>query len=67
MPGVRQVPRLTGMGAVAALRNPQSLAKAILEVLSKPEDYRKPKARIVERFSPDIIARRYEALFERVA
>jgi glycosyltransferase involved in cell wall biosynthesis len=64
LPGVRQPPRMTGMGAVTPIGDAQALAEAIVDVLRHPEDYQRPRASIADAFSLERTVTGYEALFE---
>jgi glycosyltransferase involved in cell wall biosynthesis len=63
LPGVRQPTQLTGMGKVVPLRDSQSLADAILEILDNPASYQADPKQIADDFSPEQTALRYEQLF----
>lgn len=64
LPGVREAPRLTGMGLAVPPRDPRALAEAILEVLDHRPRFVRPRRPIAGMFAPDTIARQYEELFE---
>lgn len=66
LPGVRQPVKMTGMGEIAAIGDPESLAEALIRVLSNPEAYRGDPGAVAARFTPDATAAAYEALFERL-
>lgn len=66
LPGVRQPVRTTGMGEIVPLRDPDSLAAAILRILEDPGAYAGDPGEIEARFSPDRCAEEYEALFTRL-
>ncbi len=66
LPGVRQPVKMTGMGEIAAIGDPDDLARALLQVLRHPERYRGDPEAIRETFSPDRVAWAYEELFERL-
>jgi glycosyltransferase involved in cell wall biosynthesis len=67
LPGVRQPPRMTGMGEVTPVGDPAALAEAILRVIQHPDDYVRPRRLIEETFSLERTAASYEALFESLA
>jgi glycosyltransferase involved in cell wall biosynthesis len=67
LPGVREPVRITGMGKVVPPRDPVLLAQAILEVLADRPRFIQSAGKIIEMFSPDATAARYEALFEEIA
>jgi glycosyltransferase involved in cell wall biosynthesis len=66
LPGVRQPIYTTGMGKVVPIGDHQALAEAILDILAHSDLYRAAPGEIGNRFAPDTIAARYEALFERL-
>jgi glycosyltransferase involved in cell wall biosynthesis len=63
LPGVRQPVRMTGMGLVAEVGDPASLADALLRVLARPQDFAGNPREVAARFSPDGSAAAYERLF----
>jgi len=64
LPGVRQPPRMTGMGEVTPIGDSAALAEAIIRVLRSPGDYARPRRQIEETFSLERTVAGYEALFE---
>jgi glycosyltransferase involved in cell wall biosynthesis len=64
LPGVRQPPRMTGMGEVVPIGNADALADAILRIIHHPADYRRPRRAVEETFSLERTLNGYEALFE---
>jgi len=66
LPGVRQPVAMTGMGRTVPAADADSLAQALIEVLSRPEAYRGDPQQVRRRFAPEAIASRYEALFARL-
>ncbi len=64
LPGVRQPPRMTGMGEVTPIGDSEALAEAILRILEHPEDYVQPRGLIEDTFSLGRTVSGYEALFE---
>jgi glycosyltransferase involved in cell wall biosynthesis len=66
LPGVRQPVRLTGMGEIAPVGDPDGLAESILRVLRQRERYTESPAGLEGVFAPDQTARCYEALFARL-
>jgi glycosyltransferase involved in cell wall biosynthesis len=63
LPGVRQPPRMTGMGEVTPIGDSVALGEAILRIIGHPENYRRPRRLIEETFSLDRTVAGYEALF----
>ena len=63
LPGVRQPPTMTGMGEVAAIGDPEDLARAIRHILQQPDKYARPRSLIEDTFSLDRTVRGYEDLF----
>lgn len=66
LPGVRQPTSITGMGLISAVGDEVKLAEAILQVLRSPEQFRSPRKRIVELFSTQAVADRYEMLYHNL-
>lgn len=66
MPGVRQPVIQTGMGKLFTLRDVESLAASLIEVLDAPDDYQGDVPQIASRYAPDSTARQYEELFEEL-
>lgn len=64
MAGVRQPVLQTGMGKLFALRDAQSLAESLLEILSDRDAFIGNIPGIARRFSPAATAEAYENLFE---
>ena len=67
LPGVRQPVRLTGMGEIAPVADPDGLAAAMLRVLESPERYRRPPEEIRRIFSMDRTVSAYESLYREAA
>jgi glycosyltransferase involved in cell wall biosynthesis len=63
LPGVRQPPRMTGMGEVTPIGDSNALADAIARVVEEPGLYIRPRQEIEEAFSLDQTVAGYEALF----
>jgi glycosyltransferase involved in cell wall biosynthesis len=66
LPGVRQPVRMTGMGLVVPPADAPGLAKALIEILEHPENYQGDSQAVAQRFSPQVIAEEYEALFKEL-
>jgi glycosyltransferase involved in cell wall biosynthesis len=66
LPGVRQPVLMHGMGRVAEIGDPASLAGAILEVLGDAEKFKGDPSKIACQYDPDTIAAEYEKLFEKL-
>ena len=64
LPGVRQPPRMTGMGEVTPIGDADALAGAIVRVVRNPGSYARPRSEIEETFSLERTVAGYEALFE---
>jgi glycosyltransferase involved in cell wall biosynthesis len=67
IPGGRVPVTVTGMGALAAHGDHESIGERILEVLEHPDRYRKPRKDIEQIFSFDDTVDRYEELFHACA
>jgi glycosyltransferase involved in cell wall biosynthesis len=63
LPGVRQPVRLTGMGEIAPVANPDGLSTAIVRVLEQPERYRRKREDIRHIFSMKRTVDEYESLY----
>ena len=66
MPGVRQPVLTTGMGKLMPIGDASALEKALVEILYEKEKYKCDTAALAHRYSPDVIAAEYEALFEKL-
>jgi len=64
LPGVRMPTQITGMGRVVAIGDSNALAEGLLEVLDNRATYLRPRDQIAAQFSPDVVAEKYEVLFE---
>jgi glycosyltransferase involved in cell wall biosynthesis len=64
LPGVRQPPRMTGMGEVVPIGDADGLAESIIRVIQNPDDYARPRTYIEDIFSLERTVTGYEALFE---
>jgi glycosyltransferase involved in cell wall biosynthesis len=66
LPGVRQPVEQSGMGKVVPIGDSDALAEAIIAVVSRQDDFVRPREEIEERWSTERTAQAYEALFERL-
>jgi glycosyltransferase involved in cell wall biosynthesis len=66
LPGVRQPVLQSGMGEVVPVGDSQALAEAIIQVVSHPDDYVRPREEIAARWNTQRTAAAYEELFERL-
>jgi glycosyltransferase involved in cell wall biosynthesis len=66
IPGVREPIKLTHMGRLAAPADVNSLASAIIAVLSRPENYQGDAEQVKQKFSSQHIAEAYDQLFEEL-
>jgi glycosyltransferase involved in cell wall biosynthesis len=66
LPGVRQPPRMTGMGEVTPIGDSDVLAEAIIRIVRQPADYARPRDAIADTFSLERTVSGYEALFEEL-
>lgn len=53
LPGVRGIVRRTGFGRISKLRDPEDIARQIIEVVENPKKYKQPREKIVADFNPD--------------
>ena len=63
IPGVRQPTMMTGMGRTVPAGDSAALAQALLDVLERPKRYAGDPADVAARFSSDVVAAQYEALY----
>jgi glycosyltransferase involved in cell wall biosynthesis len=63
LPGVRQPPKMTGMGEVTPIGDAQALAEAIIRVIENASDYAQPWQLIADTFSLKRTVSGYEELF----
>jgi glycosyltransferase involved in cell wall biosynthesis len=66
LPGVRQPVLQSGMGEVVPIGDSAALAQAIVQVVSQPGEYVRPREEIAARWNTERTAAGYEALFERL-
>jgi glycosyltransferase involved in cell wall biosynthesis len=64
LPGVRQPPRMTGMGDVVPIGDADALAEAIIRIIQNAADYARPRRQIEQIFSLERTVIGYETLFE---
>jgi glycosyltransferase involved in cell wall biosynthesis len=64
LPGVRQPPRVTGMGEVTPIGDSAALAEAIVRVIKHPDHYSRPRRQIEDTFSLERTVSGYEDLFK---
>jgi glycosyltransferase involved in cell wall biosynthesis len=67
LPGVREAVRRTGMGEIVPARDAAALAAALVRVLQRGDEYRKPREEIARAFDLDASLHQYEALFAQLA
>ena len=67
MPGVRQPVLQTGMGKLFTLRDAESLAEGLIEVLDDPDVFIGDIEGITREYAPESTAMQYEKIFERLA
>lgn len=63
LPGVRQPVTMTGMGAIAPIRDAAGLARQLLAVLESPERYRRSREEIRRTFSLEETVDNYETVY----
>jgi glycosyltransferase involved in cell wall biosynthesis len=66
LPGVRMPVRMHGMGRLAEIGDPASLADSVLKVLDEPRKFRGDSESIRKAYAPDSIAAEYEKLFDQL-
>lgn len=67
MPGVRQPVLQTGMGKLFTLRDAESLAEGLIEVLDDPAAFIGDIEGITREYAPESTAMQYENIFEKLA
>jgi len=63
LPGVRQPPKMTGMGEVVPIGDSDALAEALLKIFANPEKYQGDLDEINKTFDPETNAEGYENLY----
>jgi glycosyltransferase involved in cell wall biosynthesis len=67
LPGVRRPVQSTGMGKIVPIKNSQALANGIIEVLQSSEVVNEESINSLKgSYSPESVARAYEALYENL-
>jgi glycosyltransferase involved in cell wall biosynthesis len=66
LPGVRQPPKMTGMGEVVPIGDASALADAILKIFDHPENYAGDPEAVAQQFDPQTNAAGYEALYQEL-
>ncbi len=66
LPGVRQPPRMTGMGEVVPIGDADALADALLQIFANPENYQGNLDEINKTFDPQTNAASYEELYQEL-
>ncbi len=63
LPGVRVPPRLTGMGKVIPIGDDQSLADAIIQIITNPKEYQGSPQKVKQQFDPLVNAALYDQIY----
>ena len=66
LPGVRQPPRMTGMGAVVPIGDADALAEALIEIFAHPENYQGDPEAIARQFAPKSNAASYLEVYQEL-
>jgi glycosyltransferase involved in cell wall biosynthesis len=66
LPGVRRPVQLHGMGEVVPIGDPVALAEALLQVFTGAKNYKCNTTDLIRQYDPDVVASKYEILFERL-
>jgi glycosyltransferase involved in cell wall biosynthesis len=66
LPGVRQPPKITGMGEVIPIGNSAALAEALLRIFDHPGDYKGNSATVIKKFDPQTNAAEYEQVYNEL-
>lgn len=64
LPGVRAATMTTGMGLIVPPADPEALARGLLQVLERPEAFRKSSEVVRRAYGSEHAAEAYEALFD---
>lgn len=67
LPGVRQPVRMTGMGEVIPIGDPDALADAMIAIFSDPEKYQGDPEAIRQQFDPVTNAKTYLRLYKELS
>jgi glycosyltransferase involved in cell wall biosynthesis len=63
LPGMRIPVLETGAGRIVPPRKPEMLAEAVIDILDDPEAYRGHPEIVVDRSTPEMVAKEYESIF----
>jgi glycosyltransferase involved in cell wall biosynthesis len=63
LPGVRQPVKIHEMGKIIPIGDSAALAESVIDILNRPQEFRRDSRAIAERYDPDTIAVEYEQLF----
>lgn len=66
LPGVRQPVKMHEMGEIVEIGNAKDLANAIIKILKNPENYKNHPEKIRMNYLPEMVAEKYEELFESI-
>jgi glycosyltransferase involved in cell wall biosynthesis len=66
LPGVRCPVQETGMGRIVPPRDSRALAEALIQMLEQPQNFNGSADSIRQRYSPETVARAYEAIFKEL-
>jgi glycosyltransferase involved in cell wall biosynthesis len=66
LPGVREPVHRTGMGRIVPRRDPEALARALIDVIRGGDRYKRSRQEIAAAFDPEASLRQYEDLFNRL-
>lgn len=66
LPGVRQPVKRHEMGKIIPIGDSAALAEAVIDILNRPQDFRRDPDAIADQYKPDTIAAEYEKLFEEM-
>ena len=66
LPGVRQPVKMHSMGEIIEIGNSKELSAAIIKILKNPKDYKNDPGKIAPNYLPDMVAEKYEVLFDTI-
>lgn len=66
LPGVRQPPKMTGMGEVVPIGDADGLAEAILKIFAHPSRYQGDPEAVAQQFAPETNAEAYLTVYREL-
>ena len=66
LPGVRQPVMMHNMGEIIEIGNSKELSEAIIQILRNPKNYKNDPEKIKSNYLPEMVAEKYEILFDSI-